>query len=39
LSVFRREAEAKEIEVMVLIIFDDKFSESEEILVHHSEDK
>ena len=37
--VFRRETEAKEIFVAVVITFDAKSSESEEILVHHSEDK
>ena len=38
LTVFRREVEAKEIDVAVVITFDAKSSESEEILVHHSED-
>jgi len=38
LTVFRREVEAKEIDVAVVITFDAKSSEAE-ILVHHIEDK
>jgi len=39
LTVFRREVEAKEIDVAVVRTFDIKSSEAEEILVPYTEDK